>query len=97
MDLVNGRDSDRSVSVNHTGPEANVVITADTTIYRDDTERVDYDPDGDLPPSGAITLQQELTEVDSLDGLSGNYEVQVWGAEGANGVVADILVYREIG
>ncbi|MCH7801821.1 MAG: hypothetical protein IIC24_09820 [Chloroflexi bacterium] len=97
VDLVNGRDSDRSVSVNHTGPEANVVITADTTIYRDDTERVDYDPDGDLPPSGTITLQQELTEVDSLDGLSGNYEVQVWGAEGANGVVADILVYREIG
>jgi hypothetical protein len=97
VDSLNGRDTDRSVSVNHTGPEANVVLTADTTIYRDDTERIDHDPEGDLPPSGAVTLQQELTEVDSLDGLSGNFEIQVWGTEGTNGVVADVLVYREIG
>ena len=97
MDLLNGRDTDRNVTVNHTGPEANVVITADTTIYRDDTERFDYDLDGDLPPSGTIAYQQELTQVDSLEGLSGNYDIQVWGAEGADGVVADVLVYREIG
>jgi len=97
VDALNGRDTDRNVTVNHTGPEANVVITADTTIYRDDTERFDHDPDGDLPPSGTITLEQELTEVDSLEGLSGNYDVQVWGVEGTDGVVADVLVYREIG
>ena len=46
--------------------------------------------------SGRIVIQQIVSPVDSLDGLSGNVEVQVWGTEQGGALVAEVLVYREI-
>ena len=46
--------------------------------------------------SGWIAIQQIVSPVDSLDGLGGNVEVQVWGTEQGCALVAEVLVYREI-
>ena len=76
------------VSLSHTGPEVEVVVTHDTILYREETEMPSPDKSGDK------TVQQVVTPVDSLDELGKNTELQVWGRKTGDRVVAQVLVYR---
>ena len=78
-------------ALNHSGPEVEVVLTHETILYREDTE---------IPGPGSgkgnkeITIVQEITPIDSLEDISTTCEVQVWGRQQGDRVVAEVLVYH---
>jgi hypothetical protein len=85
---------ERQASSNYSGPVLEVVVTNDTTIYRDETKMPSLGPDA---VSGDKTIQQVVKAVDSLEELgenSKNTEVQVWGERRGDRVVAEVFVYR---
>jgi hypothetical protein len=69
------------------GPKQEVVITGKTIIYRDSTEMV--------PPSSdqANTTIQQTVEIATLDDLSSQTMVQVWGRKNGDRIIADIIMF----
>ncbi|MCB9098049.1 MAG: hypothetical protein H6632_00810 [Anaerolineales bacterium] len=89
-------DGPPTLSVNFSGPVLEVVVTRDTTLYRDETEF----PTPGQAASGEQSVQQIVTLVDSLDELgpnTKNAELQIWGTRSGDRVVAQVLVYRILG
>lgn len=68
------------------GPKIEVVITNQTTIYRDTTQ-----PGG--PPSTGNTTVQQTVEKSTLDELSTQSMVQVWGRKTGDRIIAEVLFY----
>ena len=87
---VEGGALEPSVTLSHSGPVVEAVVTHDTTLYRDETDI----PGFDEGKGGEITVQQVLEPVDSLEELGPNTELQVWGRRSGDRVIAEILVYR---
>jgi hypothetical protein len=71
------------------GPRVEVVVTNDTIIYRDATEMV---PPSEL--SGTTTIQQEVEE-GTLDDLTGDTMLMVWGRKNGDRIIADVIVYSQ--
>ena len=94
--VLNGQEPDRQIVLSHDGPKLKVVVTPDTALFREDTEMPGHDIGDAVFQSGRIVIQQIVSPVDSLDGLGRNVEVQVWGTEQGDALVAEVLVYREI-
>ena len=94
--VLDGQEPDRQIVLSNDGPEVKVVLTPDTLLFREDTEMPGHDIGDTVFQSGRIVIQQIVSPVDSLDGLGGNVEVQVWGTEQGGALVAEVLVYREI-
>ena len=94
--VLNGQEPDRQIVLSHDGPKLKVVFTPDTALFREDTEMPGHDIGDTVFQSGRIVIQQIVSPVDSLDGLGKNVEVQVWGTEQGDTLVAEVLVYREI-
>ena len=94
--ILQGGDPDRQIVLSHDGPDLKVVLTPDTAIFRENTEMPGRDLGAAVFQSGRIVVQQIVSPVDSIDGLGGNIEVQVWGTEQGDVLVAEVLVYREI-
>jgi hypothetical protein len=87
---------ERQTSSNHSGPVLEVVVTAETAIYRDETKMPGLGPDA---VSGDKTIQQVVKSIDSLEELgenTKNTEVQVWGERRGDRVVAQVFVYRPL-
>jgi hypothetical protein len=68
------------------GPEVEVVVTHDTTVYRDETMLQHTGG----PPSGKV---QQVLEIGSLEEISDNSVISAWGEERGGRVLADVLVY----
>jgi len=87
---VNKSDEDGGEEVagspmNNDGPKVEVVVTSETIIYKDTTE----------PPSpsgGNQTVQQTVAE-GSLDDLTTQSFVTVWGRKSGDRIIADVLFY----
>ena len=91
---IDSSTGERSSAINHSGPEVEVVVAHDTIIYRDDTEMPGLD---DISKeSKSVTVPQEITQMDSLDDIGDNCEVQVWGRQQGDRVIAEVLVYRVV-
>jgi len=89
--VVSDEPPQRTVRLSHSGPEVEVVVNADTAVYREDTAMPDLDDvEGD-----EITIQQEVTRVASLD-VGEATELQVWGQRQGDHVVAEVLAYRNV-
>jgi hypothetical protein len=69
------------------GPQVEVVVTQDTRVYRETTQ---LDPS--QPPSGAI---QQTVAPGSVDELSGDTMVIVWGRRTGDRVIAEVLMYSQ--
>jgi hypothetical protein len=85
---------EKQASSNYSGPVLEVVVTNETSIYRDETKMPSI---GVGAVSGNKTIQQVVKPVDSLAELgenSKNTEVQVWGERRGDRVVAQVFVYR---
>lgn len=91
---VDGATGTRQVSANHSGPVLEVVVTGDTTIYRDETDISFGDPGAQK--SGDRTIQQVVHPVDSVDEIGKNTEISVWGEKRGDRIVAEVLVYRPL-
>jgi hypothetical protein len=66
------------------GPKKEVVITGDTTIYLENTDM------GEPKPGENIVLQQSVTE-GSLDDLTSQSFVTVWGRKSGDRIIAEVL------
>jgi hypothetical protein len=85
--LDDGSPSSQTSGPALTGPEVEVVITADTKIYYDATQ---LDPSN--PPQGDI---QQVVDEGSLDDLGSDSMVTVWGVRTGDRVVADVIFYTQ--
>ena len=76
-----------SPSDNNSGPKVEVLITNETTIYRDTTQP------GEPPSSGESQTIQQTVEESTLDDLSSQSMVTVWGRKSGDRIIADVLLY----
>ena len=68
------------------GPKVEVLITNETTIYRDTTQPGE-------PPSGENATIQQTVEESTLDDLNSQSMVTVWGRKSGDRIIADLLFY----
>ena len=71
------------------GPKIEVVVTADTIIYRDTTQPPSERPSSDSNPA----IQQTVAEGTLDDLIDSQTYIMVWGRKSSDRVVARILVY----
>jgi hypothetical protein len=71
------------------GPQVEVVVTQETKVYRETTQ-----PPDPSQQSGAITIQQTLAP-GSVDELTSDSMVIVWGRRTGDRVIADVLLYSQ--
>ena len=67
------------------GPKVEIVVTNETTIYRETTEF-------SKPPEGNETIQQTVEE-STLDELNSQSMVTVWGRKSGDRIIAEVLFY----
>jgi hypothetical protein len=70
------------------GPQVEVVVTQDTKVYRETTQP----PDPGQPSTGVI---QQTVAPGSVEELTSNTTVVVWGRRTGDRVIADVLVYSQ--
>lgn len=87
INVVNG---ETSTALDHSGPEIEVVANRDTQFYRDVTE-VSFT----AGESKEQTLQQEVMSVDQPEEMPDGANMQVWGEQRGDRVIANIIVYGE--
>jgi len=68
------------------GPQVEIVITNETTIYRETTELSG-------PPSGEEETVQQTVEESTLDDLNSQSMVMVWGRKSGDRIIAEVLFY----
>ncbi len=73
-------------SSTYNGPTVEVVVTSQTIVYRDVTDR----QFNGQPPSGKI---QQVVEPGSLDEIGKDSLIHAWGKKTGDRIIADVLVY----
>ncbi len=73
-------------SSSHTGPTVEVVVTTQTTVYRDVTMK----QFNGQPPNGKV---QQVVEPGVLNDVGENSMVTAWGKKTGDRIIADVLVY----
>ena len=68
------------------GPQVEIVITNETTIYRETTELGG-------PPSGEEETVQQTVEESTLDDLNSQSMVMVWGRKSGDRIIAEVLFF----
>ncbi len=71
------------------GPQVEIVITNETVIYRDATEMI--------PPSEINETQvvRQVVEEGTLDDLTSDSMIMIWGRKNGDRIIADVLVYSQ--
>ena len=75
------------------GPQLEVVLTADTIVYKDVTD-LSLQPGQE---SGEREVVQVVRQVDSNEDVKGSVEIEVWGEKRGDRIIATILVYGSLG
>jgi hypothetical protein len=75
-----------SGSSNNNGPKVEVVVTNDTKIYKDVTSMT-------LNPGDGPTKIQQVMEPGSLDDITSQTMITVWGRKVGDRVIADIIAF----
>lgn len=70
----------------NSGPELEVVITSQTTVYRETTEF-------SRPVAGEEFAIQQTVEASTLDDLNSQTLITVWGRRNGDRVIAEVLLY----
>lgn len=66
------------------GPKVEVVISADTVIYRDATQ---------LDPENPGAKVQQTVELSTIDEITEQSSITVWGRKAGDRVIADVIVF----
>ena len=83
--VQNGGDGEQSISgPEATGPKKEVVITSETTIYLENTKFPE-------PKSGENQVLQQTVTEGSLDDLTSQSFVTVWGRKSGDRIIAEVL------
>ncbi len=91
--IVNDEEPDETVNARHSGDEITVQVDADTVILEDTTPRPEITP-ADIE-AGEKTIVRSVAP-GSLDRLSENMLVRVWGSWQGDVLLADLVVYEAI-
>jgi hypothetical protein len=82
-------EEQRSAAPSTDGPQVEVVISNDTVLYRDVT-----DFEANRPAESAERqLQQVVRQVTSADEIQPQMEVQIWGEQRGDRIVAAVVVF----
>jgi hypothetical protein len=85
-DVQKDQNGNVTSSSTYTGPIVEVVVTPQTIVYRDVTNR----QFNGQPPSGKI---QQVVEPGSLDDVGKDSLIHAWGKKTGDRIIADVLVY----
>jgi hypothetical protein len=72
------------VDANFTGPKVEVVISANTVVYKDTTELDPEDPGAEV---------QQTVEVSTIDEITEQSSIRVWGRKAGDRIIADVVVF----
>src|SRR5687768_761610 len=80
-----GGDAEPAVDADYSGDKVEVVISNDTIIYRDATE---------LDPEDPGATVQQVVEISSIDDISPQSSISVWGRKAGDRIIADVIVFH---
>ena len=72
------------VDSNFSGPKVEVVISGDTVVYKDTTN---------LDPENPGAQVQQTVELSSIDEITGQSSITVWGRKAGDRIIADTIVF----
>jgi hypothetical protein len=72
------------IDSNFTGPKVEVVISSDTVVYKDTTE---------LDPENPGAQVQQTVELSTIDEITEQSSITVWGRKAGDRMIADIIVF----
>lgn len=72
------------MDANFSGPKVEVVISSDTVVYKDTTE---------LDPDNPGTQVQQTVELSTIDDITEQSSIQVWGRKAGDRIIADVIVF----
>jgi hypothetical protein len=78
-------DEEPVVDADYSGDKVEVVISNDTIIYRDATE---FDPED---PGATV---QQVVELSTIDDISPQSSISVWGRKAGDLIIADVIVFH---
>ncbi len=82
--MVGEGGGDPVVDADYDGDKVEVVISNDTVIYRDTTE---------LDPENPEATVQQTVELSTIDDISPQSSITVWGRKAGDRIIADIIVF----
>jgi hypothetical protein len=80
-----GGDAEPAVDADYSGDKVEVVISNDTIIYRDATE---------LDPEDPGATVQQVVELSTIDDISPQSSISVWGRKAGDRIIADVIVFH---
>ncbi len=86
MSVIKDQSGNVTTSASHDGPTLEVVVTPQTTVYRDVTLK----QFADKPASGQV---QQVVESGTLDEVGQSSSITAWGKKTGDRVIADVFVY----
>ncbi len=72
------------VDANFSGPKVEVVISANTVIYKDTTKFDEANPGAEV---------QQTVEVSTIDDITEQSSITVWGRKAGDRIIADVIVF----
>lgn len=78
-------DEEPVVDADYSGDKVEVVISNDTIIYRDATE---------LDPENPGATVQQVVELSTIDDISPQSSISVWGRKAGDRIIADVIVFH---
>ncbi len=78
-------NTETAVDTDYSGDKVEVVISNDTVIYRDATE---------LDPEDPGTTVQQVVELGTIDDISPQSSITVWGRKAGDRIIADVIVFH---
>ena len=83
--MVQGQPGEEpQVDANFSGPKVEVVISADTVVYKDTTK---------LDPENPGAQVQQTVESSSIDEITEQSSITVWGRKAGDRIIADTIVF----
>ncbi|MBL8079328.1 MAG: hypothetical protein JNM55_15290 [Anaerolineales bacterium] len=83
MVSAGGGDAEPAIDADYSGDKVEVVISNDTVIYRDATE---------LDPENPGATVQQVVEPSTIDDITPQSSITVWGRKAGDRIIADIIV-----
>jgi hypothetical protein len=83
--MATSKDGEQpKVDSNFSGPKVEVVISGDTVVYKDTTKLDEQNPGAEV---------QQTVELSSIDEITQQSSITVWGRKGGDRVIADVVVF----
>jgi hypothetical protein len=81
---ANDQGDDPQVDTDFSGPKVEIVVSADTVIYRETTQLDEDDPGAEV---------QQTVELSTIDEITGQSSITVWGRKAGDRIIADVILF----